>query len=172
MRGAAISAEDAERITAVVDETPLTPFLFGQWEGKRLTANYGSAYDYQRGRPVPAPQMPEWLRGLCNHLARQLGRDPALFTQALVTRYEPGAGIGWHRDRPQYGEVIGLSLGASATMRLRRRLPEGGFERAHLPLAPRSTYLLSGAVRWEWEHSIVPLAETRSSITFRTLRYA
>jgi DNA oxidative demethylase len=167
----AISIAEASEIEKLVDAAELTPFQFGQWEGKRLTANYGSAYDYQRARPVPAPPVPEWLRELSARLSPQFGRDPSLFTQALVTRYDPGAGIGWHRDRPQYGEVIGLSLGAPATMRLRRRA-EGGFERANLRLEPRSIYLLSGDVRWAWEHSIVPLAETRRSITFRTLREA
>jgi len=86
-----------------------------------------------------------------------------------VIRYDPGAGIGWHRDRPQYGEVIGLSLGNPATLRLRRRTGEG-FERRNLELAPRSLYLLSGEVRAEWQHSIAPLDVTRRSITFRTLR--
>ena len=168
----AVSPERAETLAEQVDCAPLTPFQFGQWEGKRLTANYGSAYDYQRARPMPAPTVPEWLRELCCELAPHFGRDPAEFVQALVTRYDPGAPIGWHRDRPQYGEVIGLSLGAPATMRLRRRRTGGGFDRANLFLAPRSIYLLSGEVRWDWEHSIAPLPETRRSITFRTLRGA
>lgn len=166
----AVSPAAADQLAARIDAAPLTPFQFGQWQGKRLTMNYGSAYDYQRARPAAAPPMPGWLRKLCAHLAPQFGRDPADFTQALLTRYDPGAGIGWHRDRPQYGEVIGLSLGAPATMRLRRRRPGGGFERVNLPLAPRSSYLLSDEVRWGWEHSIAPLGETRWSITLRTLR--
>lgn len=110
----AVSSAAADQLAARIDAAPLTPFQFGQWEGKRLTMNYGSAYDFQRARPVIAPSMPAWLRKLCDHLAPQFGRDPADFTQALLTRYDPGAGIGWHRDRPQYGEVIGLSLGAPA----------------------------------------------------------
>ena len=165
----AISPVQEPEIAALVDAAELTPFQFGQWEGKRLTTNYGSAYDYQRARPVPAPPVPGWLRDLCAQLAPKFGRDPAIFEQALVTRYDPGAGIGWHRDRPQYEEVIGLSLSAPATMRLRRRAGSG-FDRANLPLPPRSIYLLSEEVRWEWEHSIVPLIETRRSITFRIFR--
>jgi alkylated DNA repair dioxygenase AlkB len=54
-------------------------------------------------------------------------------------------------------------------LRLRRRV-EGGFERRNLELPPRSLYLLSGEVRHEWEHSIVPMDVTRRSITLRTLR--
>lgn len=161
-----LERELAERI----DAAPLTPFQFGQWEGKRLTANYGSAYDYQRARPIPAPPLPGWLADLRARLAPQLGREPAHFVQGLLIRYDPGAGIGWHRDRPQYGEVMGLSLGAPAVLRLRRRLRGGGFERRSVELPPRSLYLLSGDVRWEWEHSIAPMAQPRRSITFRTLR--
>jgi alkylated DNA repair dioxygenase AlkB len=102
-------------------------------------------------------------------LAPQVGLDPAALQAALLIRYDPGAGIGWHRDRPQYGEVVGLSLGAECTMRLRRRT-ETGFERKSLLLSPRSAYRLSGEVRWDWEHSIAPMDATRRSITFRTLR--
>jgi DNA oxidative demethylase len=154
----------------LLDDAPLTPFQFGAWEGKRLTANYGSAYDYQRARPVAAPPMPDWLTALRSQVVPRLGRDPARFVQALLTRYDPGAGIGWHRDRPQYGEVVGLSLSAPAVLRLRRRVPDGGFERRSVELPRRSAYLLSGPVRSEWEHSIVPMDATRRSVTFRTMR--
>src|SRR3569623_1740503 len=162
---AALEAELAARI----DAAPLKPFQFGQWQGKRLTANYGSAYDYQRGQVAEAPPLPDWLLELRASLAPLVGRAPDDFVQGLVIRYDPGAGIGWHRDRPQYGEVMGLSLSAPATLRLRRRTPDG-FERRNIEIAPRSLYLLSGEVRGEWQHSIAPQDVTRRSITFRTLR--
>jgi alkylated DNA repair dioxygenase AlkB len=166
----AISAAAETELAARIDAAPLAPFQFGQWEGKRLTANYGSAYDYQRARPIPAPPLPAWLIELREQLAPQVGRKPEAFVQGLLIRYDPGAGIGWHRDRPQYGEVIGLSLGAPVTLRLRKRLSGGGFERVGVALPPRSLYLLSGEVRSEWEHSIAPIDATRRSVTFRTLR--
>ena len=65
--------------------------------------------------------------------------------------------------------MLGLSLGADCTLRLRRRT-EAGFERRNVPLPARSLYRLAGEVRWDWEHSIVPLDQTRRSVTFRTLR--
>ncbi|MCT2558929.1 alpha-ketoglutarate-dependent dioxygenase AlkB [Tsuneonella sp. YG55] len=166
----AIDAIEERVIEAHVDAAPLAPFQFGQWEGKRLTANYGSAYDYQRARPVPAEPLPDWLENLRDRLAPLLGRDATAFVQGLLIRYDPGAGIGWHRDRPQYGEVMGLSLSAPAVLRLRRRLPEGGFERRRVDLPRRSLYLLSGEVRDGWEHSIAPLDVTRRSVTLRTMR--
>lgn len=166
----AIDRRTEEAVAALIDAAPLAPFRFGQWEGKRMTANYGSAYDYQRGKPIAAPPLPEWLRYLRNAITPLCSRGPAEFEQALVIRYDPGAGIGWHRDRPQYGEVIGLSLSSPATLRLRRRLKTGGFERRGVDLPARSIYLLSGDVRDGWEHSIAPLTTTRRSVTFRTMR--
>jgi hypothetical protein len=47
----AVSEAEEAAIAAHVDAAPLAPFEFGQWRGKRLTVNYGSAYDYQRARP-------------------------------------------------------------------------------------------------------------------------
>lgn len=165
----AIEPREEQSLAAQIDAAPLAPFKFGQWSGKRLTANYGSAYDYQRARPVPAPPLSAWLVELRNRLAPLFGREPERFEQALLVRYDPGAGIGWHRDRPQYGEVIGLSFSAPAVLRLRRRTA-GGFERRKVALPRRSLYLLSGEARSEWEHSIAPMKATRRSITFRTLR--
>ncbi len=165
-----ISAAEEEILSAHIDAAPLEPFRFGQWTGKRLTAYYGSAYDFQRGRTAPAPPLPEWLLGLRARLALQFGLEGGALQQALLIRYDPGAGIGWHRDRPQYAEVLGLSLGAPAAMRLRRRRGDGTFARHSVALPPRAAYLLRGEVRNEWEHSIVPIEETRRSITFRTFR--
>jgi alkylated DNA repair dioxygenase AlkB len=165
---AVAAAEEAE-LAALVDAAPLEPFKFGQWRGKRLTFSYGSSYDFERGRIDEAPPMPEGLLALRARLAALAGLTPEAFVQALLIRYDPGAGIGWHRDRPQYGEVLGLSLSAPAALRLRRRTGPG-FERRSIALPQRSLYRLSGEVRWEWEHSIMPMDVTRRSITFRTLR--
>lgn len=167
----AVGPAEEAALAARIDAAPLAPFEFGQWRGKRLTTHYGSAYDFARGRLDEAPPLPDWLLALRALLAPQVGMDPATLVAALLIRYDPGAGIGWHRDRPQYGEVLGLSLGAPCVMRLRRRTADG-FERRKLALPPRSLYWLAGEVRWEWEHSIAPMAETRRSITLRTLRGA
>lgn len=165
----AISEAEERTLAANIDAASLAPFQFGQWEGKRLTVHYGSAYDFGRHRIDAAPPLPEWLLAARDRLAPQVGRDPAAFEAALLIRYDPGAGIGWHRDRPQYGEVMGLSLSAPCVFRLRRRT-ERGFDRRKIELPPRSLYLLTGEVRHEWEHSIAPMDVTRRSVTFRTVR--
>ena len=89
----------------------------------------------------------------------------------LVTEYPPGATIGWHRDRPEFGDVVGISLLTPCVFRLRRRKGPG-WERASLTVDRRSAYLLRGSVRTDWEHSIPAVAALRYSITFRTLRPA
>jgi len=165
----AVSPREEAALSARIDAAPLAPFEFGQWRGRRLTTHYGSAYDFSRHRLDEAPPLPDWLMALRDKLAPLVGLDREALTAALLIRYDPGAGIGWHRDRPQYGEVVGLSLGADCTMRLRRRT-ETGFERRNFALPARSLYRLSGEARWDWEHSIAPLGVTRRSITFRTLR--
>ena len=165
----AVTETEERALESHIDASPLAPFQFGQWEGKRLTTHFGSGYDFSSHRLAEAPPLPDWLLALRDKLALQVGLDPPAFEAALVIRYDPGAGIGWHRDRPQYDKVVGLSLTAPCVLRLRRRTGSG-FERRSVDLPPRSLYLLSGEVRREWEHSIVPMDVTRRSITFRTLR--
>lgn len=151
-----------------IDATGLTPFRFQGWTGKRLTTSFGWDYDFTVGRPTEAPPLPEWLRPFRARAAAFAGIDPEALIQALLIRYDPGAGIGWHRDRPIYGHVLGISLGEPAAMRFRRRRA-GGFDRVSVPLTPRAAYHLSGPARYEWEHSIVELERPRWSITFRSL---
>lgn len=151
-----------------IDATDLTPFRFQGWTGKRLTTSFGWSYDFELGRPKEAPPIPDWLRPFRDRAADFADVRPDDLIQALLIRYDPGAGIGWHRDRPIYGHVIGISLGEVATMRFRRRR-DGGFDRASVPLEPRAAYHLSGPARSEWEHSIVGTERARWSITFRSL---
>jgi hypothetical protein len=89
----------------------------------------------------------------------------------LINEYLPGAGIGWHRDKPQFGEVVGVSLLAPCLLRFGRKL-ERRWERASVPIAPRSAYRLAGPSRSVWEHSIAPLDRLRYSITFRAVAAA
>ncbi len=115
----------------------------------------------------PLPARLEWLRERCAALAEV---EPERFEQVLVTRYPPGAGIGWHRDAPMFGSrIAGVSLGSECRMRFQRGKGE---ERRvwDLELAPRSAYLITGSARWAWQHSIPSAPDLRYSITFRTLR--
>jgi DNA oxidative demethylase len=146
----------------------LSPFRFHGWTGKRLTRTFGWRYDFDDASFAPAEPIPEWLEPLRAKAAALAGFEVEAFEHALLVRYDPGAGIGWHRDRPQFETVVGVSLGSPAVLRFRIRKPSG-FDRANLEVEPRSAYLLSGEARHQWEHSIAPGDTLRFSITFRAL---
>jgi len=146
----------------------LAPFRFHGWLGNRRTQNFGWRYDFDDASFTPGQPIPDWLLPLRLRAAAFTGLPAEGFVQSLIARYDPGAGIGWHRDRDVFEDVVGVSLGTPATLRFRRRT-DSGFKRASLELAPRSTYLLSGEARHDWEHSITPGQSLRFSITFRTL---
>jgi DNA oxidative demethylase len=166
--GAIVAPEEEQALIASINASPLSPFRFHQWLGKRLTATYGWSYDFDDGSFTPAKAIPDWLLPLRAKAAQFAGLPPDELAQTLLIRYDPGAGIGWHRDRPVFEHVLGISLGAPATMRFRHRR-RGGFDRAAVFLAPRSIYHLTGEARHQWEHSIAPMDATRWSITFRSL---
>jgi alkylated DNA repair dioxygenase AlkB len=165
---AIVTPAEESMLIASIDAAALSPFRFHGWHGKRLTASYGWQYDFDDASLAPADPIPDWLLPLRAQAARFADLLPDEFAQALVIRYDPGAGVGWHRDRPVFEHVVGISLGAPATMRFRRRRP-GGFDRAKALLAPRSIYHLTGEARHKWEHSIAAMEATRWSITFRSL---
>jgi alkylated DNA repair dioxygenase AlkB len=166
--GAIVSRNEEKALIAAVDGIDLSPFRFHGWLGKRLTASFGWRYDFDTRSVGRADPIPDFLLPLREKAAEFAGLAPDELVQASVIRYDPGAGIGWHRDRPVFGHVIGVSLGAPATMRFRRR-EAGGFDRVSALLAPRSIYHLDGAARHEWEHSITPMDLTRWSIVYRSL---
>lgn len=164
-----VTAAEEQALIAAIDAIALAPFRFHGWTGKRLTAAFGWSYDFDAGLLRHGDPMPDWLLPVRDRAAGFAGLPGTALEQALLIRYDVGAGIGWHRDRPLFEHVIGLSLGAATSMRFRRRRGDR-FERATLPLERRAAYHLSGEARHAWEHSIAELHQTRWSITFRTMR--
>ncbi|TPG54121.1 alpha-ketoglutarate-dependent dioxygenase AlkB [Sphingomonas glacialis] len=163
-----VSETEAAALIEAIDATELEPFRFQGWLGKRLTHSFGWHYDFDTGGMGEAEPIPEWLDPLRCRAEAMAGLAEGSLVQALVIRYDIGAGIGWHRDRPHFEHVVGVSLGAPATLRFRRRIGDR-FERATVPLTPRAAYHLSGAARHDWEHSITEMDAPRWSITFRSL---
>jgi alkylated DNA repair dioxygenase AlkB len=151
-----------------LDALDLAPFRFHGWLGNRKTHSFGWRYDFDDASFSPAEPIPGWLAPVQARAAALAGIAPGDFVHALLARYEPGAGIGWHKDREVFEQVVGISLHSPATLRFRQRAGNG-FRRASLEVEPRSAYLLSGEARWAWEHRIVPGDQLRFSITFRTL---
>jgi len=146
----------------------LAPFRFHGWHGNRKTQSFGWRYDFEDASFTPGEPLPDWLLPLRQCAAAFTGAKPNDFVHALLARYDPGAGIGWHRDRDVVEMVVGFSLNTPATLRFRQRTGSG-FRRANLEVEPRSAYLLTGEARHDWEHSISPGESLRFSVTFRTL---
>jgi alkylated DNA repair dioxygenase AlkB len=163
-----LSPEEEEALARELANLPFKPFDFQGFLAKRQVVSFGYRYDYDRRAVVEAAPFPSFLGSLRRKVAETFGRPADAFRQVLINEYRPGAGIGWHRDKAQFDEVVGLSLLAPCVLRFRRKSGES-WERASLTVEPRSAYLLSGPARTIWEHSIPALDRLRYSITLRTL---
>ena len=164
-----LTADEEAALIRHIKELPFAPFAFHGFEGKRRTVSFGWQYRFDGSGLAEAEPFPDWLLPVRTRAAALADVDPRAFEHALIIEYAAGAGIGWHRDRPVFGDVIGISLGAEAPLRF--RLKEGSkWRRFTLAAEPRSAYLLRGDARHQWEHSITPVAALRYSITLRTLR--
>ena len=163
-----LSAVEERALLKRLSALKLAPFRFQGWLGNRKTQSFGWRYDFEDASFTPAEPIPDWLGDAREKAADIANVQPQDFVHVLLARYDPGAGIGWHRDRDVFEKVVGFSLNTPATLRFRQRTPTG-FKRANVEVAPRSAYLLSGEARHDWEHSISPGQDLRFSITFRTL---
>lgn len=164
-----VTEREAEALVEALRRLNFVPFDFHGHQANRQVVSFGWRYDYAARAVQPAAPIPHFLMSLRDKVADFAGCAAADFQQVLINLYEPGAGIGWHRDKPQFGLVAGVSLVSSCTLRFRRKDGAKWLRRA-IALAPRSVYLMSGPTRWDWEHSISPVTERRYSITFRTPR--
>jgi DNA oxidative demethylase len=136
---------------------------------RRTVRHFGYDYDYESWSVTPGEPPPDWLHGVQGRCGELAAVEPAELAEILLTKYPPGASIGWHRDAPMFGKVVGVSLGSACRMRFQRG--KGEERRVYeVELEPRSAYVLAGPVRNAWQHSIPPTKALRYSITFRTLR--
>lgn len=161
---------EAEEATLVASfaTLKLRPFEFQGHVGNRRITSFGLRYDYARRAVEAADEFPWFLAELRNKVASFAGQEVDAFQQGGVNEYPPGAGVGWHRDKLQFGVIVGVSLLAPATMRL--RLSKGSsWIRKSQELKPRSIYILERDARMRWEHSIPPVNSLRYSVMFRTL---
>lgn len=162
------TAQEAELI-ARIKTLPLAEFKFQQYLAKRRVVYFGWHYDFATSRFTPTEPIPDFLMDLRAGAAAFAGLAPQDLPHALVTEYSPGTEIGWHKDRPVFEDVIGVSLGAPCAFRFRRK-NGAKWQRHTITAEPRSVYLMRGPSRWEWEHSIPAVDDFRYSVTFRSLR--
>lgn len=159
-----ISEAEAEELAERIGKLPFRPF----GRRKRQTVSFGWTYWHGARDLARTFPNPYWLIGLRDRAAALAALVPDALEHTMLTRYEEGAGFGWHRDLAGFGDVVGISLLAPAALRFRRRAG-AEWRRFTLPAEPRSAYLLRGPSRIDWEHSLAPVERLRYSITFRTL---
>jgi DNA oxidative demethylase len=163
-------AEEAA-LAAHIAALELKPFQFHGFEGNRRTASFGYHYAFDGSGLKATDPIPDWLLPVRARAAGLIGAAADAIEHVLLIEYGPGAGIGWHRDRPVFGDVVGISLLAPARLRFRRKSGTK-WDRFSLTAEPRSAYALQGVARHEWEHSIPQMETLRYSITFRTMKQA
>ena len=159
-------------LLARLTSLPVAEAKYRGFVARRRTMHFGFGYDFTSNRLQDAPPLPAFLLPLRAKAAALANLPADAFVQGLVTEYRPGAPIGWHRDVPQFGVVVGVSLGNACRMRFRPYPPARDWSKHAftLVLAPRSAYVLRDAIRWGWQHSIPDVHAPRWSITFRTMR--
>jgi alkylated DNA repair dioxygenase AlkB len=164
-----LSAKEERELADWLATLPFQAFQFRGFEARRRVVSFGWRYDSTRSHLEKADDMPAELLAVRGRAAAFAGLAPQDLQQCLLNEYLPGAPIGWHRDRPMFEKVVGISLLAPCSFRLRRRVGDG-FERTAIELEPRSIYRMTGEARSAWEHSIPPVKAHRYSITFRNFR--
>ena len=170
-RAELVSADEEAELLAHFRELDFREYEFHGYLGKRRVVSFGLHYDPNECTIRSTEDIPGFLLPLRQKAADFARLAPTELQQALVTEYAPGAAIGWHRDRPAYRDVIGVSFSSSCRFRFRRKR-SSNWQRAFLILEPRSVYLLRGPARTEWQHSIPPAERLRYSVTFRSMRGA
>jgi alkylated DNA repair dioxygenase AlkB len=165
-----LTPAEEQTLLSTLRELPLKEAQYRQYTARRRTVNFGFSYDFTHLQSRSAPPIPDFLTPLRTRAADWLGVPAEAFVQALIAEYRPGTPLGWHRDVPDFEQIVGISLAGTARLRFRPYpwSPEKKSQVFALELAPRSAYILRDQARWGWQHQVPPTKELRYSITFRT----
>lgn len=165
-----LSVGDEAALVGELERLPLAQAQYKGFLANRRIASYGGRYDFSAQRLQPGEPIPAFLYPLRARAAAWVGCAAEELTHALIAEYPPGSQLGWHRDVPEFEQVVGVSLLGRCRMRFRHHPPRFRERSIALDLDARSIYKLQGQARWEWQHSVPPVPALRYSITFRTLR--
>ena len=166
-----ISANEELHLINAARGLPLHPLIFQGFAAKRKVKSYGYDYNFDTRQIKAGEPIPHEFAFLVERVADSLSVTAAEIAEMLVTEYPPGAVINWHRDAPPFSSIAGISLSSDCRFRFRPydKSKQGRNSILGLTVEPRSLYLITGEARRDWEHSIMPVRDTRYSITFRTL---
>jgi alkylated DNA repair dioxygenase AlkB len=162
-----LSPDEEREVLEGIRALDFRPVVFRGVTARRRVVQLGVHYSFTSRALTDAAPFPAFLEAVRDRAATLAGLTPVALAEALVTEYQEGAGIGWHRDAPPFGVIVGISLLSVSRFRLR---PRSGGASFTLLLEPRSVYVLDGPAREDWDHSIPAGRALRYSITFRTLR--
>jgi alkylated DNA repair dioxygenase AlkB len=165
-----LSADEEDALLGRIAALDFHAARYKAYTAKRRVVSYGSSYDFGDNALREAPPIADFLLPLRAKAAAWTGLAADDFGDALIAEYAPGTQLGWHRDVPEFEDVVGISLAGECRMRFRPYPPrankrEGVFA---LTLERRSVYALRREIRWRWQHMIPPTPMLRYSITFRT----
>jgi len=164
-----LSVGEEAQLLEVISTLPFEEAQYKEWRARRRIVSFGGRYDFTHQELTPGPPIPEFLEPLRARLADWAGIPQQRIRHAMIAEYRPSTPLGWHRDVPQFEDVMGVSLRGHARLRF-RPWPPASAQRStwKIDLEPRSAYLLRGPARWQWQHAVSPTRELRYSITFRT----
>lgn len=167
--GEIISREQEQELLVFMNGLDFQPYVMRGQGSRRGIVRFGFDYgpvggSHHQVKPLPAELIR--LRDDCARVANLRGGQE--FVASVVTRYPPGATIGWHSDMSIFGPVVfGVSFNTACVLKLRPKLDRKKTFR--IQVEPRSLYVMEGKIRSDWEHSIPPVKTLRYSITFRTV---
>ena len=169
-----LTRTEEDELLRIVQGFQLREMRYKEYTARRRGISFGGSYDFDAHRLRPGAPLPEALHPLRARVAAWIGMAPEDFMHVLLSEYRPGTPLGWHRDVPDFEDIVGVSLRSNAVMQLRPYPPASASAPASLQLLiePRSIYMLRGEARWAWQHSIAPTEALRYSITLRTRRRA
>jgi len=183
-----LSEPEESELLGIFQKLDFNAYDYHGYQAKRRVVRFGVNYDINTSALNDAQPIPDYLLGIRARAAEfarvtSVGNSTAIpaaaheispddLVQAMVSEYSIGTPIGWHRDAPQFGIIIGISLGSACRMRLKpySSRSESRGKILSLLLEPRSIYVMKGEARSAWQHSIPAVEQLRYSITFRTLR--